>query len=104
MNVGEVWIVDFPFEDDPLQSKRRPCIILDVDTLEVLSIKVTTHAQRDVYDVPIFKWREANLLEPSYARVAKIILLPKDSFMRKCGDLDNKDFNNIMKTFIKYHS
>ena len=73
MQVGEVWTVDFPYEDDPTKSKERPCVILNVEKLEVLSIKVTSYGQRDEYDVPIFKWKEANLLEPSYARTSKTI-------------------------------
>lgn len=82
MNVGEVWAVDFPFEEDNTQSKIRPCIIMDIDTLEVLSIKVSTHEARDEYDIPIFKWKEANLLKPSYARVAKTMIFFKRSFYK----------------------
>lgn len=103
MNVGEVWGVDFPFEDDPTQSKVRPCIILDVETLEVLSVKVTRHEPRDEFDIPIFKWQEANLLEPSYARVSKTLLIPKNSFTKKYGMLNEIDLRNIINAFIKYH-
>lgn len=74
MKIGEVWAVDFPFEEDNTQSKVRSCIIMDVDTLEVLSIKVTKHEPRDEYDIPILKWQEAQLPEPSYARVSKTMV------------------------------
>jgi mRNA interferase MazF len=104
MNVGEVWEVDFPFEDDPTQSKRRPCIIMNVDIVEALSIKVTRHQSRDDYDVPIFKWKEANLLEPSYARVSKIMVFPKEAFIRKFGKIQDSDFKNVSKAFIEYNS
>lgn len=104
MKVGEVWAVDFPFEDDPTQSKIRPCVIIDVDKLEVLSIKVTTHEPRDEFDVPIFKWQTANLPEPSYARVSKSMILSQNVFKRKFGILEDNDFRNISKAFIKYHS
>lgn len=105
MKTGEVWKVDFPFEDDPTQSKIRPCVILDVDddTLEVLSIKVTTHEPRDEYDVPIFKWSEANLIEPSFARVSKVELLKKEAFIKKLGELDIIDFKNIVNKFKEYN-
>jgi len=104
MNVGEVWYIDFPFEDDPNQSKKRPCIVIDVDTLEVLSIKVTTREARDEYDIPIFKWRDANLLEPSYARVSKSMMIPKSSFEERWGMIAKTDFKNIEKAFIKYNT
>ena len=103
MKVGEVWAVDFPFEEDSAQSKIRPCIIMDLDTLEVLTIKVTKHESRDEYDIPIFKWQAANLPEPSYARVAKTMAFSKDSFIKKYGDLCSTDFRNISKAFIEYH-
>ena len=54
MDIGKVWQVNFPFDDDLTQFKPRPCVIIDIDTLEVLSIKVTTHKARDEYDIPIF--------------------------------------------------
>lgn len=106
MKTGEVWQVNFPYEDDINKSKPRPAIILDIDDemLEVLSIKVTTHKPRDEYDIPIFKWKETNLPEPSYARVSKVQLLKKESFIRKFGELDILDFKNIVQAFKKYHS
>lgn len=104
MNLGEVWYVNFPYEEDPSQSSHRPCIILDVENLEVLSMKVTKHEPRDEYDVPIFKWREANLDYPSYARVKKTILITKDSFDRKIGDIHRDDLNNITRKFMEYNS
>lgn len=74
----------FPFEnvkpvDAQISAVRavkspRSCIIMDVDTLEVLSIKVTKHEPRDEYDILIFKWQEAQLPEPSYARVSKTMV------------------------------
>ena len=102
MDVGEVWEVNFPFDDDDSQSKRRPCVIMDIDTLEVLSLKVTTHEPRDEYDIPIFKWRDANLLEPSFARVSKVAFIKKNDFLMKNGELELSDFSNITKAFKRY--
>jgi hypothetical protein len=96
--------VDFPFEDDPTKSKRRPCIIMSVDILEVLSIKVTKHEPREDYDIPIYKWKDANLLEPSYARVSKIMTFPKKAFIRKFGKIHPTDLENISKAFIEYYN
>ncbi|PKM50702.1 MAG: PemK family transcriptional regulator [Firmicutes bacterium HGW-Firmicutes-7] len=104
MNVGEVWFVEFPYEDDLTQFKPRPCIVLDIEKLEVLSIKVTSQDARDDYDVPIFKWRESHLDKPSFARVSKTILLKKESFLKKLGDIHRDDFNNIVRKFMEYNS
>ena len=104
MDIGEIWGVDFPFDDDSSQSKIRPCLILDVETLEVLSLKVTTHVARDEYDIPIFKWRDANLPKPSFARTSKAVSLPKKSFLKKYGKIDDMDFGNIIEAYMKFNT
>jgi hypothetical protein len=48
--------------------------------------------------------REANLLEPSFARVSKIMTFPKEVFIRKFGEIHPTDFENISKAFIEYYS
>lgn len=37
MNKGEVWFVEFPLEEDNAKSINRPVIVLDENTLGVLS-------------------------------------------------------------------
>ena len=34
---GEVWIVNFPLEEDPNTFLKRPVVVLDIETLEVLN-------------------------------------------------------------------
>ena len=55
MNKGEVWFVEFPLEEDNTQIINRPVIVLDENTLGVLSVKITKHLPRtkDPYDTPI---------------------------------------------------
>jgi hypothetical protein len=36
---GEVWFVNFPLEEDSNKFLRRPVVVLNVETLEVLSVK-----------------------------------------------------------------
>jgi hypothetical protein len=106
MDIGEIWWVEFPYEEEgSTESSIRPCIIMNVDeNLEVLSIKVTKHRPRDDYDIPIFKWQEANLKLPSYARVSKSLIFKQDSFLKKIGDMNGADFKNIINAFIRFHS
>lgn len=56
-------------------AKDRPVIVINVEPLEVLSIKVTSHNLRaaDDFDTPILKWREVNLKQESVARISKTI-------------------------------
>jgi len=39
INPGEVWLVKFPLEEDRSQHLKRPVIVLDAETIEVLSVK-----------------------------------------------------------------
>lgn len=104
MMPGEVWFVEFPLEEDPTTFINRPVVVLDVDKLEVLSVKVTKHAVRkeDPYDMPIMYWKEAKLKFASTARISKVTKLPGDSFIFKIGDLHEQDMNTLTDVYIKY--
>ena len=103
---GEVWLINFPFEEDLTQIKKRPGVVLDVDheILKVLTIKVTKHKPKDYdkYDTEIFYWKEAKLKFKSTARISKTMLLDKDKFIHKIGDLHPDDLTDIQNKFIKF--
>jgi len=103
INTWEVWFASFPFEDSR-ETKDRPVIVLNVEPLEVLSVKVTSHnvRNRDRFDIPIVKWVEAGLRQPSTARISKTIYLDVNSFKRKIGSLHNDDKTQIMNTYMDY--
>lgn len=103
-NKGEVWFVEFPLEEDNSQTINRPVIVLDENTLGVLSVKITKHFPRkeDPYDTPILYWQEANLRLASTARVSKVFLLSQDSFIFKIGNLHQDDLDRIEEMYQKY--
>ena len=102
-NRGEVWFVEFPLEEDNSQTINRPVIVLDENTLGVLSVKITKHSPRkeDPYDTPIIYWQEANLRLASTARVSKVFLLSQDSFIFKIGDLHQDDLDRVEEMYQK---
>lgn len=106
MQKGEVWFVEFPLEEDNSKTLNRPVVVLDDNTLGVLSVKITKHKVRknDPYDVPIIYWEDANLRLASTARISKVILLPKDSFIFKIGSLHREDLLRIESMYEKYLS
>ena len=79
---------------------------MDENLLGVLSVKITKHKVRkeDPYDIPIIYWEEAGLRLASTARVSKVTLLTKDSFIFKIGDLHKDDMNKIEKMYKKFLS
>lgn len=103
-NKGEVWFVEFPLEEDNTKTINRPVIVLDENTLGVLSVKITKHSprQEDPYDTPILYWQEANLRLASTARVSKVMLLSQDNFIFKIGDLQQDDLQRIEEMYLKY--
>jgi hypothetical protein len=106
IKTGEVWFVNFPLEEDASQFLPRPVVVLDVETLEVLSVKVTKTDPRvnDEYDMPIVYWEYAKLRFKSTARVAKTQHIPKDQFNFKLGSLHPDDFAEVQRLFRKFIS
>lgn len=105
-NKGEVWFVEFPLEEDSMRTLNRPVIVLDESILGVLSVKITKHSprQEDPYDIPILYWQEANLRLASTARISKVSLLSKDSFIFKIGDLVEEDLQRIEEMYQRFLS
>lgn len=103
-NKGEVWFVEFPLEEDSTQIINRPVVVLDENILGVLSVKITKHAPRadDPYDTPILYYQEANLRLASTARVSKVMLLSKESFIFKIGDLHPEDLSRVVEMYLKF--
>ncbi len=103
-NKGEVWFVEFPLEEDNSKTINRPVIVLDENTLGVLSVKITKHSPRkeDPYDTPILYWQEANLRLASTARVSKVFLLSQDSFIFMIGKLHQDDLERVEEMYQKY--
>lgn len=103
-NKGEVWFVGFPLEEDPNQILNRPVVVLDEDTLGVLSVKVTKHKVRaeDPYDTPILYWQQAHLRFASTARVSKVMTLNPEAFLMKIGDLHPDDLLQIEEVYMNF--
>lgn len=104
MKQWEVWYAKFPYEEDASIEKIRPVIIINVETLECLSVKVTSHDVReaDKYDTPIKYWKEAGLKRPSVARVSKTMRLSNEKFVNRKGVLHEEDRQIIMERFIEF--
>lgn len=101
---GEVWFVEFPLEEDPERILNRPVIVLDENILGVLSVKITKHQPRttDPYDIPILYWKKAGLRLASTARVSKVTLLSRDSFIFRIGKLCFEDIKRVEATYREF--
>ena len=93
-------------EEDSSKILNRPVVVLDENTLGVLSVKITKHKVRkeDPYDTPIIYWEDANLRLASTARVSKVTVLPRDSVIFKSGELHYEELERIENMYIKFLS
>ena len=100
----DIWLADFPYEENPKKFSSRPIVVLSVQPLVILAVKVTKHLPRssDPYDVTIVEWKQSGLRYPSTARVSKTMSLSYSNFICKLGVLDYRDQENISNMFIKF--
>lgn len=100
----DIWLTDFPYEEDHNQYSSRPVIVLSVEPLWLLSVKVTKHDKReyDPYDVTIDKWQESGLEYPSTARISKTTGLSVSSFIKKLGVLHPDERLKIVQSFYGF--
>ena len=100
----EVWFANFPFEDDPTQSKDRPVIVLHVDenSCKVLSMKVTSSPPYSEFEIEIFNWEQIPLHHKSTADAASVQYILKSAFRRRIGKLSDDDWENVLMLYEKF--
>ena len=100
----DVWIADFPFEDDETQSKKRPVIVLDVDddTCSVFSMKVTSTKPYGEFEIELFDWAEIPLDHISTADASRVVEISKSKFRKRIGRLSNDDWENVNDLHNRY--
>lgn len=89
----DVCIADVPFEDLP-QSKVRPVLILDVETMTVKCLKMTGHPPREG-EYALQRWQYAGLHRQTTVRISKCLKLSPDSIRKKTGHLHPIDIMAI---------
>lgn len=65
-SLGEIWMADFPYEDDSSQSDERPVVIVGVDGELCLcaTLMITSKdSAKDHYRYEIRHWRYAGLIK-----------------------------------------
>ena len=95
--VGEVVVVEFPFTD--MQGrKRRPGVVLAIDSSDLLLARITTHEPRDPFDVPLQEWAAIGLPKPSTARLVKLISIDARLVHHSIGVLSQTDRTKLAQS------
>ena len=95
-NIGEIWWTHFPFNDAD-DEKHRPAIVIDDNTIAVLTMYVTSQKKNNPFDIEITDWKEAGLSVPSWARIDRIISIAEWRMGSKIGDLTQKDLTKLLQ-------
>ena len=91
----DLWWAFVGFEGDE-GGKERPVIILESGEVLVVSIQVTSHAERGMWgEYDITGWKSAGLDKPSTARLTKIAYIERCDFRKRIGRLCESDIVNI---------
>lgn len=78
-NRWEIWRARVPYEEKR-GSKERPVLILNEDTMIVLSLKMTSHEPRYKKlqgEYEVMEWKKAGLEKPTVIQCSKLLRLDK---------------------------
>lgn len=95
-NIGEIWWVHFPFKDID-DEKRRPAIVIDEDTIAILTLYVTSQNKDNPYSIEIRDWKQAGLKIPSWARIDRIVSVAEWRMSDRIGCLSQNDLLKILQ-------
>lgn len=102
-NIGEVWWVMFPYQDQSVE-KRRPAIVIDDDTIAILTVQVTSKDKNVPYSIELEDWDSVGLSKPSWARIDRIVKISEWNIESKIGELSDRDLNKILQLTTEYIS
>lgn len=100
---GEIYKVNCVYEDDDSISEERPVVIVRADNTAGLYVvvQITSEPPKeppstyDQYKLPIFNWRQAGLVKPSYAKLNRIERFTKDELLEYYGRMNRMDLTRI---------
>ena len=58
IEVGDIILADFPYDEIPTQVKMRPAVVIaeSGNVYTVIALKITTSPPRDVFDYELVDW------------------------------------------------
>ena len=89
--------VEFSFTD--MQGrKRRPGVVLAIDSNDLLLALITTHEPRDFSDVPLQDWAAIGLPKPSTVRLVKLVSIDARLVHHSVGVLSQTDRTKLAQS------
>ncbi|MDY6405409.1 MAG: type II toxin-antitoxin system PemK/MazF family toxin [Synergistales bacterium] len=95
---GEIYLVDYPYEDKSV-SKKRPGIIL---TEKQMAMYVTSQGTERPYKVKLEDWIKENLRRPSWAKIDRVVPPEEYKLITKIGELTDKDLKMVTELYQEF--
>jgi mRNA interferase MazF len=95
---GEFWVADIPFTDAS-GSKRRPILVLWLDSSDLVAAAVTTAQPRSAMDVTLSDWQPAGLRRSSTVRLSRLDCLEQTLLIGRIGMISAADGAKIKETW-----
>ena len=89
----EIWWADVRYEEDPLESKIRPVLVIDDKKTFLVSFKITSKLHHEGYIIRY--WREAGLDNESMI-IVKRLKINENDFRDRIGKLDQRDIIDLV--------
>ena len=101
IDVGDVVLAQFPYEDNPNMMKLRPAVVIGIqnNNLTVVALKITSTPPRDKFDYELVNWALAGLKDVSTVRTSKNAIIVIQAIVRKIGSLTQSDFQEVMRLY-----
>lgn len=102
MQIGELWLVNYPYENSEEKKYRPALVILGEDENGNLKCaKITGSIWRKTdNDFIIIDWQQANLTKESLAELKRIELIHKSEFKKKIGELSINDLITLYSKIV----
>lgn len=110
--IGDIYSVKVFYNDNPSQYETRPVLVVNLE--EVLGLYTIAEITRtgpktpptyfDQFKEPIFDWKRAGLISPSYVKTHKIHRVPEDKLLKYCGELESNELVRILNRIVEVNT
>jgi len=95
---GEIHLFRMPATDG-LRGKVRPTLVLFDLEMDAIICRVTSILRTGPLDVHLLDWSQAGLLNPSAARLDRVVTVEKSLLIKKRGYLTPSDLEGVRSTW-----
>jgi len=98
---GEYWVADLPFTDAS-GSKKRPVLVLWLDSSDIVVAAVTSAKPRSPMDVPLSNWKASGLRLASTVRLSRLDCLEQSLLIVRIGIISAADGQIVHQTWTAH--